>query len=200
MIAALPREGRWEIHPSQIEAFLLSRAPEIRVEAPIETPPLTVLPTVLAEATASAETSLAVQNPNLLQDVVFPYRGYHGSPSQCRIRLYEHASGDGRVVVIATELPSNPGTSITNRAEHLAGEVCRRYSLDPARLLWIEHYPDRRVLGRKLRDPLLEEHFDVVSFHREGAVFSKPKWTRLRREQVERLIGQALPAETPPTA
>jgi hypothetical protein len=42
--------------------------------------------------------------------------------------------------VIATELQDNPGTSITNIAEHLASHVCERFAIDPDKLVWIETY------------------------------------------------------------
>lgn len=44
-------------------------------------------------------------------------------------------------MVIATELSDNPGVSVTNFAEGLATLVCRRFSIDPEKLIWIEHYP-----------------------------------------------------------
>jgi hypothetical protein len=48
---------------------------------------------------------------------------------------------DGRTVVIATERPDNPGTSVTNAAEELASQVCQRFDIDPDKLVWIESYP-----------------------------------------------------------
>src|SRR6185503_8773416 len=61
--------------------------------------------------------------------------------ARCRLRFFEAPTGD--VVVVATELPDNPGMSITNAAEELAGTVCRDYGIDPERLVWVEHYPER---------------------------------------------------------
>lgn len=51
-------------------------------------------------------------------------------------RLY-----DGRAVAIVSERAENRGLSVTNGAEWLAAEVCRRYQLEPRRLVWLEHYP-----------------------------------------------------------
>jgi hypothetical protein len=49
------------------------------------------------------------------EDRVYPYRGYGGSRANCHLRMYEMAD---YTVIIATELPDNPGTSVTNFAEY----------------------------------------------------------------------------------
>ena len=68
----------------------------------------------------------------------FRYRGYFGRPAWCRLEVLPLP--DGRTAVVATERRDNPGTSITNVAEYLASRVCDRFSIDPDRLVWIEHY------------------------------------------------------------
>jgi hypothetical protein len=125
----------------------------------------------------------------LARDVCpFPYEGYHGRPAHCRIRIFYDP--DRPVVVIATELPSNPGTSITNRAEVIASEVCRRYSIDPDTLTWIEHYlgdPRERV------DSAAGEHFSRAEFQRDaGRRLVSPRWYHMPKRRVETLIGQPL--------
>lgn len=47
-------------------------------------------------------------------------------------------------LVIATEMPENEGTSVTNMAEYLATQVCQEFGINPKHLIWIEHYPQRR--------------------------------------------------------
>ena len=42
-------------------------------------------------------------------------------------------------MVICSELPNNPGTSIANAVEFIAAEVITRHKL--SRPVWIEHYP-----------------------------------------------------------
>ncbi len=72
-------------------------------------------------------------------DYVHHYRGYWSDGGKCRIRIYR---GDGHApVVICSQPPDNPNTSITNMAEYLAAEVAERHSL-PAPLTWVEHYPE----------------------------------------------------------
>jgi hypothetical protein len=76
----------------------------------------------------------------------------HGG--RCRIRIFERS---GEVpIVICTEPPDNPGMSITNAVEQIAGEVLANHPdvFDPFSLrnipgveyekpfVWVEHYLD----------------------------------------------------------
>ena len=80
-------------------------------------------------------------------NTVLEYAGYRGFPSRCGLRI--EPLRDGRVLVICTELPDNPGTSVTNFCEEIAMLVCRRYEIDPRRLAWVEHYPAGGTHGPK---------------------------------------------------
>ena len=75
-------------------------------------------------------------------EAVFHYKGFHGCDCKCGLRIVPLT--DGRVVVICSELPDNPGTSVTNFAEELAGLVCAEYRIEPKQLVWIEYYVDRK--------------------------------------------------------
>lgn len=119
------------------------------------------------------------------------YRGLHGSPSVCRIRVYR-GSGDA-TLVIASELPDNPGTSITNVAEMLATEMEWRHCPDPGdRMIWIEHYPVREAL----RGMRADEHFALVTFLRgdDGQLHS-PRWQHIASDTLSTLLGQLVDAE-----
>ena len=61
-------------------------------------------------------------------------------------------------MVICTELPDNPGMSVTNSAERIAGEVISFHRL-PTPLVWVEHYEDGARGTRE--DP---HTFDLVTF------------------------------------
>jgi hypothetical protein len=72
-------------------------------------------------------------------DYIHHYRGYWSDGGKCRIRIYR---ADGQApVVICTQLPDNPNTSVTNMAEYLAAEVIEEHKL-PSLLSWIEDYPE----------------------------------------------------------
>jgi hypothetical protein len=59
-------------------------------------------------------------------------------------------------VVVCSELPNNPGGSITNSAEQLAAEVIGSHKL-PTPLVWIEHWPKEAIDGE-------EETVELVVF------------------------------------
>jgi len=88
-------------------------------------------------------------------------------------------------LVIATELPDNPGTSITNWAEFLATEMRRRCVSPGGALAWIEHDPERP--GRAGEEP-----FDRVRFRWDGTRYHTPDWQPFSRAQVEALLGEPL--------
>ena len=125
----------------------------------------------------------------------FDYEGYHKIPSFCYIEL--HKLENDVTVVVATEPNYNEegsGTSVTNRAEHIATAVCEQYQIPMAKLIWIEHYNQRTLIGK-------EESWDLVSFTREKTpvrgywdrpsgqmVFTSPKWQHLDPKQKDRII------------
>ena len=58
--------------------------------------------------------------------------------------------------MICSELPNNPGGSITNSVEVIAAGVIRSHEL-PAPMVWIEHWPKEATDGA-------EETFELVVF------------------------------------
>ncbi len=122
-------------------------------------------------------------------DTTHNYGGYFGCASQCRIRVY-HAP-ERPPVVIATELPENQGTSVTNMAERLATEWARDEETgEAAEIVWIEHYPEERNrFGRRV----FEETFALVTFQcGQLGEFTNPEWQYITRAEVERMIGEPL--------
>lgn len=99
----------------------------------------------------------------------------------CRLRIFEHAQNPGHAVAIATEMPGNPGPSVTNAAATIATQLCARMALDPARLLFVEHYNDAHG-----------ERFALVSFERDNMTLRRPKWSHTDKATVEALTGHAL--------
>jgi hypothetical protein len=129
---------------------------------------------------------------HLVADYVHPTpRGGH-----CRIRIYVPEEDRDAPVVLCSELPNNPGQSVTNAAEQIAAEVIRAYRL-PTPLVWVEHFPPEST-NRET------ETFDLVIFSTyeitERAPYlgesrytiGEPTWKRLDRASVETLIGEPL--------
>jgi hypothetical protein len=113
----------------------------------------------------------------------FEFKGFHGCRSCCALNIEQIE--DGRTVVICSELEDNPGTSITNAVEMIASQAVNQLELDPAKLVWIEHYPPEKVHGNT-------EDWDLVTFgaiFHDGirTVFDDPIWRRLGREDWDSL-------------
>jgi hypothetical protein len=119
-----------------------------------------------------------------LQDEMVSYRDVENSEGRCRLRVYR---GDaGAVLVIATELPDNPGTPVTKVAEDLATSVYHQEGVaDPEHFTWIEHYPDNPSFG---------EIYDLVTFDYDAdrRRLTNPEWQHLEKAHVERLAGEAV--------
>jgi len=123
-------------------------------------------------------------------DYIHYYRGYWSDGGKCRIRIYQE---DGHnPVVICSQLPENKNTSVTNMAEYLAAEMIEKHRL-PTPLLWVEHYrkhrgkPGEYSLVRFSNWELKEVCLGGVWRYRVGS----PRWSPLRREEIDVLIGKA---------
>ena len=92
----------------------------------------------------------------LASDYIHPYISAGGRRARCRVRIYLPDDALDAPVVICSELPNNPGGSITNSAETIAAGVIRANKL-PAPLVWIEHLPEGGTGGGP-------EAFELVVF------------------------------------
>jgi hypothetical protein len=125
-------------------------------------------------------------NPMALlhEDEWFEFPGYFKKPAHTAIEVYGRPGAEGYKVVIATELSTNDGVSITNGSESLAAAICSKLDIMPQDLILIEHYAGDSILG---------EHYDLVRFtvrrERNGYSFEDRKWLPLDKSQLERLLG-----------
>ena len=124
------------------------------------------------------------------QDYIHRFKKYpeHPIEAKCRYRVYR--SDSGTVVIVATELPDNPGVSVTNWAEYLATEFRWLHMTQGEALIWIEHYP-----GRPSKyDPsmMIDEKFDRVLMRWNGTSYEEPEWKPFDRAEIERLIREPL--------
>ena len=85
---------------------------------------------------------------HLTSDYIHPYKDAGGRPAHCRVRIYLPDDVHDVPVVICSELPNNPGGSITNSAEVIAAGVIRANEL-PTPLVWIEHWPEESTEDRR---------------------------------------------------
>ena len=129
---------------------------------------------------------------HLASDYIHPYKDAGGRPARCRVRIYLPDVHDAPVV-ICSELPNNPGGSITKSVEVIAAGVIQANKL-PSPLVWIEHRPEKSTNGGEVT-------FDLVFFSSYEVVERAPylgetrawkgdaTWKRLDRAIVEVLVG-----------
>jgi hypothetical protein len=60
---------------------------------------------------------------HVARDYIHPYKDAGGRPSHCRVHIYLPDGVREAPVVICSEVPNNPGGSITNLAEVIAARV-----------------------------------------------------------------------------
>lgn len=124
---------------------------------------------------------------NRIRDERYPYDG-PGGPAWCHLQVYQ--GEDGAVVALATDLPDNPGPSITAWTDRLAYQVWQDVGAPPV-FTWIEHY----LAGSS---PELGESFALVGFAQTpGGAFTMPHWQAVSRQAVEELVAQS-GGESPP--
>jgi hypothetical protein len=93
---------------------------------------------------------------HLASDYIHPYKDAGGSPAYFRVRIYLPGEKGDVSVEICSEVPNNPGGSITNSAEAIAAGVIRTNVLSTP-LVWIEHWSEESTDGGV-------ETFDLVVF------------------------------------
>lgn len=131
---------------------------------------------------------------HLASDYIHPYRSARGRRAWCRVRIYLPDDVLDAPVVICSELPNNPGGSVTNSAEVIAAGVIRANEL-PTPLVWIEHWPKESTGGG-------DETFELVVFSSYKVEETAPylgetrariggaTWKTLDRATVETLVRQ----------
>jgi len=95
-------------------------------------------------------------------------------------------------VVVCSELPNNPGGSITNSAETIvAGVILANELITP--LVWIEHWPEEITEGQETFELVVFSSYEVVErapyLGETRAWIGDATWKRLGRATVEALVG-----------
>ena len=116
-------------------------------------------------------------------DGPFTYTGASGAEGRCYLSVYEHRGT--LPVVIAYELASNEGPSVTNAAASIATQVWRQLLPDAKEgIIFIEAYadpnPSHGALGVR---------FAEVTFDLDGSALHSPRWRHIERADVEVMIG-----------
>jgi hypothetical protein len=98
---------------------------------------------------------------HLARDYIHPYKDAGGRSAHCRVRIYLPDALRDAPMVICSELPNNPGGSITNSAEVIAAGVVRANEL-PTPLVWIEHWPEESTEGQESFELVVFSSYEVV--------------------------------------
>ena len=130
---------------------------------------------------------------HLASDYIHPYKDAGGRPARCRVRIYLPDDMRDAPVVICSEVPNNPGGSVTNSAEVIVAGVIQNNKL-PTLLVWIEHRPEESTNGGV-------ETFELVVFSSHEVIERAPylgetrawigeaTWKTLDRASVAILVG-----------
>jgi hypothetical protein len=129
---------------------------------------------------------------HLIRDYIHPYKDAGGRPAHCRVRIYLPDDLRDAPVVICSELPNNPGGSITDSAEKIAAGVVRANEL-PTPLVWIEHWPDESTEGQETFELVVFSNYKVTQrapyLGETRAWIGDAMWKPLDRATVEVLVG-----------
>jgi hypothetical protein len=129
---------------------------------------------------------------HLTSDYIHPYKDAGGRPAHCRVRIYHPDDPGDALVVICSELPNNPGGSITNSADVIAAGVIRAHEL-PTPLVWIEHWPKESADEQETFELVDFSSFEVVErapyVGETRAWIGDATWKGLDRATVEMLVG-----------
>jgi hypothetical protein len=136
--------------------------------------------------------SAGIISTRLPSDCIYPYKDAGGRPSHCRVRIYLPEGMHDVPVVICSELPNNPGGSITNSAEVLAAGVILANEL-PTPLVWIEHWPEQSTEGHETFELVVFSSYEVTErapyLGETRARIGDATWKTLDRTAVELLVG-----------
>jgi hypothetical protein len=130
---------------------------------------------------------------HLASDYIHSYKDAGGRPAHCRVRIYLPDDDLDAPVVICSELPNNPGGSITNSAEVIAAEVIRANELLTP-LVWIEHWPEESAEGQETFELVVFSSYKVEErapyLGETRAWIGDATWKTLDRTAVELVVGE----------
>ena len=122
--------------------------------------------------------------------LILSYKAYHKYDSSCGLEI--RINRNNTVTVILTELPNNPGITVTYLMEHVATLIYNEYlrSVPVENIIWLKHDPEIRHDDKRIA----EESYKQALLVWNGDTFGSPRWIALPSEDLE-LYGITGPKE-----
>lgn len=102
---------------------------------------------------------------------------------QCHLRIYQPHTEVQTVII--TDLGLEMNWFIPYRVEDLIDQVVKEFHLDPAKLIWIEHY------SPGFRKPTCA-NFSQITFEWQDGRATNPQWTAIAPETAQALMSREL--------
>jgi hypothetical protein len=131
-----------------------------------------------------------------VHDEELAYRSWQGTEGRFWARIFKGSAG---TVALLTDIPYGEAMpNVTYNVERAAQCVCERCGLDAHAVTFVEHYDNRdERLARSFAFAEEPEIFNQVTFEvlpsLPGEGFARPKWAKMDKSDVERLVGGNLP-------
>ncbi len=121
----------------------------------------------------------------IIYDDIYTFEGFGGrlklGSGNCRLRIFnlEKSENDDLkllkpYIVVVEDQPGN-SISVKSAAGHIATKVVREFNIDPNRMVWIEHYPEK-IYGVD-DSQSIPERFERIEFqwHDDKAIKPLPR-------------------------
>jgi hypothetical protein len=124
----------------------------------------------------------------LIYNDIFAWEGWGGklrlASGKCWLRIFDLEKSKNKrlkhmrpIVSIVTDVPESR-MSVRSCSGHIATMVTKTFGIDPARMLFVEHYP--AVSYGKTSEHVIPEIFDAVEFTWYGDKAFQPRWRTLK--------------------
>ena len=105
---------------------------------------------------------------------IFEFKDKMGRTGECGLLINKH---EVHYIIVCTELNNNSGPSVTNAAEEIATQVCKKRDLFPNRIVWVERYEANPG----------EASIVTFKWDQKSNEFCSPVWRNLTLEEAEEL-------------
>jgi len=131
----------------------------------------------------------------LIHNDLYSWEGFGGKlrlgSGICRLKIYDLGKRSSAglshirpIIVMVTDVEESP-MSVRSCIGHIATRVTQDFDIEPNRMMFIEHYPER-IYGEK-NDRVIPEKFDMVEFEWHSGKAIEPVWRSIKEPMLENL-------------